>query len=76
MTEEEKLYNLDLKFTELRDKCFLNDKFDIFPNINKYGKQFLRINVYLPNEDITKTFSWTEEGYKKALQFIEKYKNN
>lgn len=61
------------KVNNLRDKYFLDDKIDIFTNVNRYGKEFIRVNIYLKNRDITKTFNYSNKGYKQAVEFIKEF---
>lgn len=60
------------KIIKLEDKYFLDEKIDIFTNINQYGKEFIRVNIYLKDKDITKTFNYSNKGYEQAVEFIKK----
>ena len=50
---------LDDKFEEITRKYNYDSQIEAFMNINRYGKPFLRVNVYGLNDDITQTFNWT-----------------
>ena len=71
---EEKM--LEDKINQLIDKYFLHEVVDVFPNINRYGKDFLRVNLYLKDKDLTRTFNYSPKGYKEAIEFINKYYEN
>lgn len=77
LSQEEK-EDLDKKFSKLEDKYFMNNKIDVFRNVNRYGKLFLRVVVNFIDKDgeyqhATQTFNWNLDGYNKAIHFIEKY---
>lgn len=61
------------KIIKLEDKYFLDEKIDVFTNVNHYGKEFIRVNIYLENRDITKTFNYSNKGYEQAVEFINKF---
>ena len=61
------------KIIKLEDKYFLDEKINIFTNINRYGKEFIRVNIYLENRDMTKTFNYSNKGYEQAVEFINKF---
>lgn len=65
--------DIDKKFLELEEEYFLNNDISVFMDVNRYGKPFLKVNVFLPNSDINETFNWTEQGYTRALDFIRKW---
>lgn len=64
---------LKIKVQNLEDKYLMNEKVDIFTNTNKYLKRFIRVNIYLKDKDLTKTFNYSEKGYKEAVEFINKF---
>ncbi|MCI8486190.1 MAG: hypothetical protein HFJ20_03680 [Clostridia bacterium] len=61
------------KIIKLEDKYFSDEKIDIFTNINRYGKEFIRVNIYLKDKDITKTFNYSNKGYEQAVEFINEF---
>lgn len=61
---------LKAKLEEVQNKYFMDKVIDIFTNTNRFGKTFIRVNAYLPNEDITKTFNYTNKGLDQAIEFI------
>ena len=70
--------NIDLMFSKLEEKYFMNNDISVFRNVNRYGKLFLRVVVNFIDKDgeyqhTTQTFNWNLDGYNKALKFIEKY---
>ena len=70
--------NIDLMFSKLEEKYFMNNDISVFRNVNRYGKLFLRVVVNFIDKDgeyqhATQTFNWNLDGYSKALKFIEKY---
>lgn len=67
---------LKYKINKLEDKYFLDEKIDVFTNINRYGKEFIRVNIYLKNRDITKTFNYSNKGYEQVVEFINKFEKN
>lgn len=67
---------LEDKINQLMDKYFLHEVVDVFTNINRYGEEFIRVNLYLKNKNLTRTFKYNQKGYKKAIEFINKYYEN
>lgn len=64
------------KIIKLQDKYFLHEVVDVFTNTNRYGKEFIRVNLYLKDKDLTRTFNYSPKGYKEAIGFINKYYKN
>lgn len=67
MSEAERLIN------ELQDKYFLHEVVDVFTNMNRFCKPFLRVNLHLKNRDLSRTFNYSLKGYKQAVKFIKEY---
>lgn len=58
------------RLEQLQNEYLMDGDIDIFTNTNRFGKLFIRVNAYLPHEDITKTFNYTNKGLDQAIEFI------
>lgn len=57
------LYNRKTGVTPFRlENC------EIFVNLNRYNKPFIRVNIY-PDE--SKTFPFTKSGYRQAVEYVK-----
>lgn len=58
------------RLEQLQNEYLMDGDIDIFTNTNRFGKLFIRVNAYLPYEDVTKTFNYTNKGLDQAIEFI------